>query len=571
MLTHFKLRSHKLIHSIRQTLLDTSSQEQISELADIELSRDEDSVTSLAVAHRTAERRALALAGINSSVSSQKENKNEHLRSFAMALPNKDALGKQQDNKASIMAVSQKSLFSPTSSSIKETYQRVLRLSRLQKRGTHSRLAAIATGLAEQGEVVLFDPDTMAVRSRIDLGKGEEAADIDMIERAPGEFNVCYCTDYEVSLYKVGGSGKSASDASSEPRPIWITPHPDVFAPTKSRPTFRALRFLTPLHVLLLSNRPGRSGAGLTIVEIGEGMGEIITGKLLHPGMKAATGLDVALLSGVGNKKQIVVAVAGQDISIQLFFVDVDSSGDLGKLRPYCLLPNVHPLQMTRICLSNFIAPADANSAPAQYLKLASVSMGNTVVVHTLPLTLVSVGSKKARHVLAAPSQSPKMSLSVIFSLFFVILVAILVQGFLEIRGGSPPYLQAANYLSPGVRAWLEKPYVLDSKTTIVSTGALPTATAGSLRDVSSRNLGNAGQAGRVVIKDAQERISVHVQGEVSTAEGKPWEELEDHEKHYWRQKLMDAGEWTAEEGETVLKGVLFGEMAGIVGQAMRG
>ena len=52
---------------------------------------------------------------------------------------------------------------------------------------------------------------------------------------------------------------------------------------------------------------------------------------------------------------------------------------------------------------------------------------------------------------------------------------------------------------------------------------------------------------------------------------GKQWEMLTPEQKEAWKKKLKDAGHWTEGYGETILKGVLFGEIAGAVGQAVAG
>ncbi|KAI9824753.1 MAG: hypothetical protein M1832_001580 [Thelocarpon impressellum] len=416
------------------TLLDTSSAAEIVERAEIELSRDEDSVTSLAVAQRSGSRSSLVLAGINSSSSAQKAQRNEHLRSFTVEYPSTDGGEKARASEGAIKVGSRTSLFSRSSSAKAETYQRVLRIPPLRTRGRSSRLAAIATGLADEGEIVLFNPASEAVRSHIHLKRGEEAADVDIIETQDGSYDAAYCTDTEVCLLQVGpekGSKKKAS--APEPRFIWITPHPDVFSPEKRRSAFRALRFLTPDLVLLLSNRPGRSGAEISVVRVAEkGMGEMVRRRRLHSSMKAATALDVAILDGgKGQGKQFVVAVAGQDISIALLTLNLSPSGDLSKFRSHSVLRQVHPLQMTRITFSNVITPAQPVSAdpPPQYLKLASVSMGNTVVVHTLPLTPIPFRSTSPRYVLVTPSQAPKMALSALLGFAVLVLIAFLLQG----------------------------------------------------------------------------------------------------------------------------------------------
>lgn len=53
--------------------------------------------------------------------------------------------------------------------------------------------------------------------------------------------------------------------------------------------------------------------------------------------------------------------------------------------------------------------------------------------------------------------------------------------------------------------------------------------------------------------------------------EAKQWEELSDEEKHFWRKKLSDAGMWAVGEGETILKSIFFGNIAGAIGAAAQG
>ena len=53
--------------------------------------------------------------------------------------------------------------------------------------------------------------------------------------------------------------------------------------------------------------------------------------------------------------------------------------------------------------------------------------------------------------------------------------------------------------------------------------------------------------------------------------EAKKWEELNDEERHYWRSKLSEAGMWAVGEGETILKSIFFGNIAGAIGAAAQG
>jgi hypothetical protein len=44
------------------------------------------------------------------------------------------------------------------------------------------------------------------------------------------------------------------------------------------------------------------------------------------------------------------------------------------------------------------------------------------------------------------------------------------------------------------------------------------------------------------------------------------WEALHPAQKEAWKEKLKRAGQWGEEMGEAVFKGILFGEIAGVVG-----
>jgi hypothetical protein len=53
--------------------------------------------------------------------------------------------------------------------------------------------------------------------------------------------------------------------------------------------------------------------------------------------------------------------------------------------------------------------------------------------------------------------------------------------------------------------------------------------------------------------------------------EAKKWEELSHEERQRWRDKLVDAGMWAVEEGETILKGIFFSQAGALVGHVAQG
>ncbi|KAJ5214686.1 hypothetical protein N7449_001855 [Penicillium cf. viridicatum] len=186
------------------SLLDTSRRNEITEAVELNLSRDEDSVTSLAAAPLVGDSAGslVAMAGINSSVEQQKKNNNKHLRAFRFEVPQKttavagsNTQGAEDSEKEEVtpgkaIALSQASLFrtknGPGSS---DTYQRVTRLSPWPKgngdTGKHTRIGAVATGLAPSGEIVFFrateTPSEKDIIGRIQLSGNEEAEDLDFV------------------------------------------------------------------------------------------------------------------------------------------------------------------------------------------------------------------------------------------------------------------------------------------------------------------------------------------------------------------------------------------------------
>ena len=626
----------------------------------MELSRDEDSVTSLAVV-RSSETAANVLAGINSSSAEQQAGNNEHLRSFRLGHPTRRLKNEEAEKQGEAgamkpqietKALGKASLFTPATTSKRETYQRLLRLSRTDN-DKGPRLGAIATGLAPAGEIVVFDttnesPGPGDVRKRIQLNKGEEAADIDLVQSEEGVCLLAYCTDYDVYISKVYYNSKAKD---SEPFCVHSTPHPDVFGKAGQRPTFRSLRFLTLNLILLVQNLPGRSGAQVLLVEVpdtGE-RGVVVLRKVLHKSIKSASALATALIPAPSPSQNVqhAIAIAGQDISITILTLDHSpgSSGPL-KFRMHTLLRNVHPLQMTALAFSTFVHPSDPLTALPQYLKLASTSMSSTVLVHTFPLIPIPPPSRKqkfpSRYVLQPPGagEAAQMSFSIIVSIIVIALGAFLLQAWTEIRGGTPEYLGAKGWLSQRVHDYIALPYMFDDAHPVITsnlpkvedvkrkvpgaeevkdtayrkvesiidkagdTKAQATAKL-SLRSLLSQRRASFRPHSEAPMVDEDEEVDedddddddeivltpnpsspkhilvshdgqslsalTHHNADVLSKHGKSWDELPHEEKKRWKERLISAGEWAMEEGETVLKGVFFSELGGAIGEAVAG
>ena len=178
--------------------------------AEIDLSRDEDSVQSLA--SLATKDGLITFAGVNSSQADQNAGKNEHLRSFEIKYPPKKRQkveGTEAEEKGSVSAIGKRALFKPTPSAKSETYQRLLRLSPVQRNGNgNKRIGAIATGLSKSAELVVFNATTATpgaddVFARIEPDGGAEPQDLDLATTGASDFSLAYCTDYDLSLIHI--------------------------------------------------------------------------------------------------------------------------------------------------------------------------------------------------------------------------------------------------------------------------------------------------------------------------------------------------------------------------------
>lgn len=635
-----------LTRSTIQALLNTSKRQEISELVDIQLSRDEDSVTSLAIAESKDES-MVALAGINSSQAEQLKGNNQHLRSFRLEYPLRKT-DAQDDTTANTektdgrktTPLTQVSLFSSNVTDKEgkkpagkvDTYQRLLRLSPY-KAPELPRIGAIATGLAPAGEIVLFNatshPQTSDVIGRIRLGNGEEAEDIDIIDLEDGKFLVAYTDGTDVCTFEVSASRRS--NTAPEVKTVFSIPKT---LPKKSK--YRALRFLSPTAILLLQNTIDRTGSELSILSIpAKGSGTILRRKKLRKSIKIGLSLDLVNFGeGRNHERQYFIALAGSDQSIETLVLDYFPNKGYGSLQVYSTLNDVHPFSMTKVCFSHYRPPsypATANTPP-QYVKLASISLGNTVVVHTFPLspqrTLAGRETSSPRYALKATGHSE--TLDTIFTTFIALLVVAIscffLQAFTEIRGLTPSYLGATSWLPERVRESIARPYIGDiiaaeggiapkvattasSIAAAVSTSTPSMITGHHLRDLlHARKTRSSGEVQleedassiidsiiesletpALIIKYNPDEDSIyahhhhhHDQGssadESSSSSSieekhqvRKWEDLQPEQRERWRRHLSEAGHWAVGEGEQVLRGIFFGEIGGVLAAAAGG
>lgn len=615
----------------RISLLDTSRRSELKEVADIELAHDEDSVVSLAVAHSDSQA-LVAYAGINSSAKDQKAGRNEHFRSFKIPLPakrkkNADDPAPPATTTAPAQALARYALFRDATSPKSECYQRVLRLSppiveltRNEKSGEPNRklkrrVATIASGLAAHNEVVTFpvadQASPVVVFSRIALEKSE-ASDVDLInlDDAGTSYVLAYATDTELYLQQLG-SEKDTAQPDSSSIPIYETTKGPM-----GRSKIRAIRFLSARYILLLQNRANRAGVELIVLKLSKDFAQAQQTLVKYvKNMKQAVGLDTSTLSkGQDGTQQFVVAVAGQDSSMQIFTLDWVAGKGLTQFYLFADIVDLHRGPITRITFSNFIAPplpVTGQTLP-QYLRLASVGVDKTVIVQTLPLQpspAAGSGQNMPRYVLKAPSQFKANFLRMLLSMNVLIICIAIVISFLEFRGAVPPIIGATKYVPQRWQERYGKPYgyahdvpgpmipasmpavesmidriKLSEATAVIEKMEEMQSSIPSLQEVRdtltnlvSQKQDDAQDNKAIIVRDLE-----HLGGEIAAElrheadvvrEGtlKKWESLTHKEQKTWKQKLMAAGQWTENQGEAVLKGVFFGQLAGAVAGAVGG
>jgi hypothetical protein len=372
----------------------------IVQLAEHDLGTAEDSCMSMAVVRLPASNNSnkkkskvgsnvKLLAGVNSAEAQQREEgSNQHFRVFSIA-----------DN--AITAETKKQLFA--SHKGVDVYQRVLR--------TRGSLAAVASGGGKSDfELVVVSTFDYSVKRQ--LATDSEVADLDLSDDAD---TLAYCTAKEIFVTPAVGT--------SEPKKLNFQPTPPIPG------SFRSLRFWGKDRIVAVLNAPMRTGTELLLLDATSGA--IVARKKLHNGIKAATGLDVADLGG-----SCVIAVSGADQSLEILSFEASNT----QIKRAQLFREVHPFQISRVVISPTPPPPPTPAAAAveekeetrHIIRVATTSVGNSVVVHTLPL--VSAGSGYA--LLRSGAVAKQTAISVLLSLVAVVVFAVLLQVVFVARGG---------------------------------------------------------------------------------------------------------------------------------------
>ncbi|KAF1978487.1 hypothetical protein BU23DRAFT_595660 [Bimuria novae-zelandiae CBS 107.79] len=539
---------------------------------------------------------AILYAGINDSEEERLKGQNEHLKAFEVQFP--------KTAQAKVSLLSKTALFTPPASAggKKEGYQRIVRLSPPVQRNSNApnrRIGAVASCLAgDENEIVVFSAisnkpeNPKDIIQRITLHKSQEANDLDILDEGEGIFQLAYCLNNDVYVQKIQydfSKKRTLSKGDANRIHAYTVPFPDLNE-KKGRSKIRCIRWFSPSHILLLVNKPNRSGAELLVLKMYRdgNAGSIILRKTFPKHVQAAVDMDVALLDAdEEGAYQAVVAVAAIDVSLTVLTIDYQGkkTDTISRFSPFATYKEVHELQMTKVVFSPFFKPEPkpGKKPGPQYLRLATTSLGNSIDVETFELYALS-NKTSPRYVLqSARSRAIADTAKYIVIAMIVAAVALILQGFVDpdgslTKGLIPESMQnaAKSVKAPGgvvhdVRS-AANPNNADSPAAKAThrlrdllhlhqhspDSAQPPALQKAL--IVHHDADNDGALSTEVHEGEHDVVKEHTKA-------KRWEELEQHEQHWWREKLVEAGLWTIEEGETILKGVFFGQAGAIIGR----
>ncbi|KAI1757780.1 hypothetical protein F4782DRAFT_537266 [Xylaria castorea] len=557
------------------TLLDTSDATQLTEVTELELSSKEDNVMSLVVVGPQKDNpdTTTVLAGVNSSPADVSKGQNKHLRALTISQPGKSA----KTGGVKISEVARDALFVHKD---KDTYQRILRLSPTHEGLTNSpRLGAAVTGLSKQPQIALFDvlsTNSPRWKTRGRLETSVEAMDLDVIQTGPDTYQLAYCDDYDVFTVEVSKA------EVSEPRCVY-TIEPDLGESTKA--SFKSLRYLTTGFLITVVNNPRSRGValhGLRLPKNDDENARLAIRAKLPSSVSKATSLAVRNLSPVASpsdnqgEAQFVIAVAGNDSSISLYTLEHKSAFDsdiLCDLAPFQVIKSVHPSSITNLAISTFAPPEGSKKSSSELcVKLASVSVGCSTVVHNIPIkkhvdgsasTKTGGLSKASRYIIALKSrgESPALTITLVSVAFLILLLV--GQVVVEATGLSEPIIGARRFLPASWTVPIRK--VPRDKEAVIQQNTIENLLS---------NI-NAHHSQQIVVKhndleavglDGLPALHVDVHDEEAHGPATSWENLEKKDQDLWKERLKNSGQWMEEMGESIFKGVLFGEIGGAIG-----
>lgn len=245
---------------------------------------------------------------------------------------------------------------------------------------------------------------------------------------------------------------------------------------------------------------------------------------------------------------------------------------------------------MTKVVFSPFFKPESSEDKKpvTSYLRLATTSLGNSIDVETFEVYASSSKPDSAYVLQSARSKAIAEGAKYLVIAMVVAAIALMLQGLLG-NGDSMTRNLVYSMRDISENAPAPAAIVSDLKSAAdLDNADSPVAKAQHrLRDllhlhihsVTASQPSSNPPSKALVIHDDPETdgtLSTEVhEGEHDVVrkhtEAKRWEELDTHAQRRWKQKLADAGLWTIEEGETILKGIFFSEAGALVGRVAAG
>ncbi len=533
---------------------------------------------------------------MNSSPGDIKKGKNQTLRVLGLKRPAAKSSGEKSPE---LVELTRDTLFMHKDG---DTYQRLLRLSPPFE--GYPQLGAAATGFSKIPQIALFDvPITGSARWKFrgnrDIPK--EAMDLDVVQKTPDTYELAYCDDHDIFTVEIN------KENISDPKCIYsLSPEEGSTA----KPSFRSLRYLTSGFLVAVVNKPGSGGVvlqGYRLPSKDQETARLAIQKSLPRSVSKATGLAVRNLSPPSSptekqgQAQFVIAVAGNDSSISLFTMEHKTALDvelLADLAPFQTIKSAHPSNITGLTFSAFVPPKTSSKKADQLsVKLASVAVGFTTVVHSIPLKKYAEKSAPARgpprpsrYVVALKSQGESPATIIIVLAIMVLIMALIGQTFLEAKSVTTPILGVKDYLPASWTVPLRKvgppgfwstsntnsiPISdIDTGATLKNTKTIEDLLA-NIRPLEEQEdsvrqhravIKHDDGIGAVVGADGLPDLHVGVHDEEVHGPATAWEDLDPEKRELWKSRLKKTGHWVEDMGETIFRGVLFGEIGGAIG-----
>lgn len=225
--------------------------------------------------------------------------------------------------------------------------------------------------------------------------------------------------------------------------------------------------------------------------------------------------------------------------------------------------------------------PADRKAGP-QYLRLASTSLGNTISVETFELQ-----PHNGRYVLQMARTRNMYTAATYLTIAVVVAaLALMIQSFIDPEGELTKHIVPRSLQNAGSqhRSFGETLREKRHNAILNNADSPVMKTAHRLQDLLHLHMPHhaspdtSAQQKALIIHHDGEEVGLSTEVHESTddvvkkhTQAKQWEELSEEERHFWRKKLTEAGMWAVGEGETILKSIFFGNIAGAIGAAAQG